>query len=242
MAFMNVLAFDTCWKACSAALVQFRGEEPTVLAHRFEEMTTGQAEALPVMLADLFEQSDLSVQDLHRVAVPNGPGSFTGVRIGIAAARALNLSSEAVLVTCSSLEVLAWGLRKKIEDATKLTAHELLVAMDARRGEAYVQLFSQDPTMQAITEPQLLALPQAAKLGSKDRVCVAGSAAEAVADEIEKSGRSAKVVDIACVPDALDLAQVAPQLAPLSELLMPVYLRPPDAKPSTKLAIQRTTL
>ncbi len=241
MSFMNVLAFDTCWKACSAALVQFHGGEPTTVAHRFEEMATGQAEALPMMLADIFRQSEISAQDLHRVAVPSGPGSFTGVRIGIAAARALKLSSDAGLVTCSSLELLALGIREKLEGVRQAAAHDILVAMDARRGEVYVQVFSLTAGTQAKTGPQLLPLSEAAKLGCTETISIAGSAAQGIADEIKKLGRNAEIVDETCVPDALDLAHVAPQLAPLSEPLMPVYLRPPDAKPSTKPAIQRTS-
>ncbi len=247
MMLMNVLAFDTCWKACSAAIVQFSGDEPAVLAHCFESMSRGQAEALPVMLAKVFEHARLSAQDINRIAVPNGPGSFTGVRIGISAARALKLSTNADLVTCSSLHVMALSVGRSIEAEQQVepgATNDILIAMDARRDEVYVQEFSltsDGRECAAKTEPQLLPRSQAAMLGAADRLFVAGTGAEVIAGEAKKLGRDMTMIAHAGVPDALDLARCARRLVPLSEPLMPVYLRPPDAKPSTKPAIQRTT-
>jgi len=247
MAPMNVLAFDTCWKACSAAIVQFNGETAMDLAHCFEEMATGQAESLPVMLADVLQQAQLTASDIHRVAVAYGPGSFTGVRIGISAARALKLSTPADLVTCSSLHVLALGVKRSSEALPPTSANaalEIVIAMDARRDEVYVQVFSlssDDPSWTAKTGPQLLSRSEAATLGTTDRLVVAGTGAEAVSEVAQTLGRETTIVAHTGIGDALDLAHHARRLVPLSDPLMPVYLRPPDAKPSTKPAIQRTS-
>lgn len=242
---MNILAFDTCWKACSAAIVQCDGDVTNVLAHRFEKMATGQAETLPVMLAEVLNESRISAQQIDRIAVPNGPGSFTGVRIGIAAARALKLSTNADVVTCSSLQALALGVDFDTESSSvpqPIPQSDLLIAMDARRGEVYVQVFATQPGRLTKTEPQLLPISEAAKLGQSKVIYVAGTASEAIAEQVQKVGRKAEIIGEINVPDALDLATYARRLAPLSQPLMPVYLRPPDAKPSSKPGIQRTPL
>ena len=233
---MNILAFDTCWKACSAACVHIDGAgESTTLAKRFAPMATGQAETLPVMLSEIFDETGLKAKDIDRIAVPNGPGSFTGVRIGIATARALKIASDADLVTCSSLAVLAYGVMK---DTLKTAGSELLVVTDARRGKAYAQAFSL-PGAVAKTSPQLISYSNAADLCDSESVLVVGTAANLVADAASDRGRILKAVEPDILPNALDLAERAALLLPLEGPLMPVYLRPPDAKPPTKQSIER---
>jgi tRNA threonylcarbamoyladenosine biosynthesis protein TsaB len=128
---MNVLGFDTCLPALSVAVGrEIRTPDARVVAFT-EPMATGHAERLLPLIADLIAQSGLAITDIDRIAVTVGPGSFTGTRIGIAAARALKLASEIPIVTYTSLEAIALS-----PSITPQTDSSHIVAPDARRGEA----------------------------------------------------------------------------------------------------------
>lgn len=113
-----------------------------------EEMQQGQAERIVPAIEDLLERSGLAYADLRRIAVTSGPGSFTGLRIGLSAARGLGLALGIPVIGIPSLLALSLG-------------HEgpLSVTLDARRGEAYFQRFS-GPGAPA-SEPALLAIEEA---------------------------------------------------------------------------------
>lgn len=121
-----VLGFDTSAAHCAAALV--RGD--TVLAASAEDMAKGQAERLMPLLEELLAEAGLGWHDLDALGVGTGPGNFTGVRISVAAARGLALGLGIPAVGVSVFEALA-------QDAPRPVA----VALDARRDEAYAQLF-----------------------------------------------------------------------------------------------------
>lgn len=121
-----VLGFDTSAAHCAAALV--RGD--TVLAARAEDMAKGQAERLMPLLEEVLAEAGLGWHDLDALGVGTGPGNFTGVRISVAAARGLALGLGIPAVGVSVFEALA-------QDAPRPVA----VALDARRDEAYAQLF-----------------------------------------------------------------------------------------------------
>ena len=80
---MTLLAFDTASTACSAAVL----DGARILAQKFQAMERGQAEALVPMIGDVLTRAGLAVENLDIIAVTTGPGAFTGVRIGLAAAR-----------------------------------------------------------------------------------------------------------------------------------------------------------
>jgi tRNA threonylcarbamoyladenosine biosynthesis protein TsaB len=125
---MPVLAFDTSAAHCAAALLWDGG-----LVFRNEPMDKGQAERLIPMLEEVLAEAVLSWTDLKAIAVGTGPGNFTGVRIAVAAARGLALGLGIPAVGVTRLEALADCLPRP-----------LTVIEDARRGEVYVQLFTED--------------------------------------------------------------------------------------------------
>src|SRR3569832_1939804 len=98
---MLILAFDTSIAACSVALIR----DAAILAATREVMDRGQAEALMPMIERVMESARASYRDLDRIAVTTGPGSFTGVRVGLAAARGLGLASEKPIVGVLTTEV-----------------------------------------------------------------------------------------------------------------------------------------
>ena len=136
---MNILAFDTCLGAVSVA-VRWRsagGEWLTRHAHEVRER--GHAERLMPMIAEVMQGAGLAFSDIGRIAVTVGPGTFTGVRGGVAAARGLALASGVTTVGATSLAVMAHQADERI--GTARGNRLLAVAVDARRGAVYLQLF-----------------------------------------------------------------------------------------------------
>jgi tRNA threonylcarbamoyladenosine biosynthesis protein TsaB len=238
---MNILAFDTCFDACSACVARTQGSAVAELASVSERFETGHAERLVPMIDDVMARSGVSFGDLDRIAVTTGPGTFTGTRIGVAAARGLALATGISLVGASSLAVMAIVARDALDAGhaapAPATDFDLLIAVDARRGEVYAQLF--DSTgRQAKSPPRVLAVEDAAHLVGAS-VLVAGSGAEAVAASARRNGNNATACLPNLLPEATALARIAAGLAVIDAPLQPLYLRAPDAKPQADKAVAR---
>ena len=126
---MLLLAFETSAKAASVAL--FDGEK--LLAEQYQNTGLTHSQTLMVMAEDLLKQCGKTAQDVEAVAVANGPGSFTGVRIGVAAAKGFAWAAEIPMYGVSTLEAMARGLG--IYDGY------VCPVMDARREQVYNALF-----------------------------------------------------------------------------------------------------
>ena len=126
---MLLLAFETSAKAASVALF----DEKTLLAEQYQNTGLTHSQTLLVMAEDLLKQCGKAPQDVQAVAVANGPGSFTGVRIGVAAAKGFAWGGELPIYGVSTLEAMAMGLG--IHDGY------ICPVMDARRGQVYNTLF-----------------------------------------------------------------------------------------------------
>ncbi len=221
---MNILAFDTCLGAVSAAARWRSARGEWMVREAYEQCTTGHAERLFPMIVEVMDSAGLEFSAIDRIAVTLGPGTFTGVRGGIAAARAFALATGKPVVGMTSLEVMDHRARQQL--GRRAEARSLAVAVDARRGMVYLQLFGDrgdDASTAALVTPE-----QAARAIGRGPVLVAGSGAAAVA---ALSGPQAE----ACLPDlqphARMLAMAAPNLTPLDQVA-PLYLRQPDAKPA----------
>lgn len=125
---MVLLALDTASSFCAVAVA---GADGTVLAARVEERRTGHAERLVPMIADILGEAGLAKDDLTKIAVSVGPGSFTGVRTAIAAARGLALALSIPAVGVTTLEAMTAEARAELGDVP------ILAVIDAGRGEVY---------------------------------------------------------------------------------------------------------
>jgi tRNA threonylcarbamoyladenosine biosynthesis protein TsaB len=208
------LGIDTALGACSAALADEQG----VRLGLFEHMSTGHAEAIAPMVERLMREAGLGFADLGRIAVTTGPGTFTGQRIGLAFARGLALALKIPCVGVTTLEAIAAAAR----DAHPGQA--VTVALDARKGEAYVQGFGHDGL--ELAPPALLTHADAAAGYAGNEIVLAGTAAEIIAPLITAPCRIASVSQ----PDAAWVAQLGHGRDPVTHPPAPLYLRAPDAK------------
>lgn len=218
---MRILSFDTSTSACSSALIE-KGE---VRQHSFEEMPRGQSEALMPLIKDQMAAEGWAFADLDLIAVTTGPGAFTGLRIGLAAARGLHLASSKPLIGISTFDVLAHGIAP---DAIK---GQLVAAIESKRADIFVQAFNPDKTP---ATDMLAATPEALDgLLAAGPLTVIGDAGTRALEGLQQCGRDDITLAEPRLPDAIALGELAiNRWTPGDQppLPAPIYLRPPDAK------------
>jgi tRNA threonylcarbamoyl adenosine modification protein YeaZ len=179
------------------------------------------------------EEARLAFSAIDRIAVTVGPGTFTGVRVGVAAARGLALGSARSMVGATSLAVMALQAQQML--ASRRGERELVVAVEAGRGSIYLQIF---PALGDPFGPIVLTADDAGRHIGPQSVIVVGSASELIANAINTAGGQAEAAAPSLQPNARSLAALAADLAPVSSL-RPLYLRPPDVKPQAERALPR---
>ena len=214
---MIVLAIDTAGVDCAAAV--YNSATGTVLARVSETIGRGHAERLMAMIDDAVKTAGLSLDDIEKIGVTVGPGSFTGIRVGVAAARGLALALGVDCVGVCTLEVLARTVPE--------TDAPVLAAINAHRDEVYVQAFQKGA---AIDEPALVTLEDFLSRAAQAGTEVVGSAAALIADPEAVTEPDHYPIDIVARISATTKAQGKAK---------PLYLRGPDAKPQTGFAVSR---
>src|SRR5579871_1622044 len=164
---MNILAFDCSGGSCSAAVLA----DGTIRAERFRAMARGQAEALMPQIRDVMDEARLAFRALDALATVIGPGSFTGLRLGLAAARGLALAANLPIIGLTAFEAY-------LADVVDAEGLPVAIAINSRRGPVFAQLFGRD--RQPIGPPVELEIDQVAGWLPPDRVAVAGDGAESL--------------------------------------------------------------
>lgn len=232
---LNILAIDTCFGAVSAAVRWQSARGEWLMRECYEEREGGLAERLLPMVAEVMAASQVEFSAIDRIAVTVGPGSFTGARVGVAAARALGLAAARPIIGVTSLRVMA--ARAFLLLGTRRRMRPLMVAVDARRGGLYCAIYGQSPDEELLAPSLLDAAAAAIALASHEEVVVAGSGASLVAGAAGRGG-ALEVVIPRLQPHARFLAQLAIDVEPGDDV-QPLYLRAPDAKPPTTPPIPR---
>ena len=206
---MIVLGLDTCLNACSVAVLD--GE--TVLAHASEPMARGHQERLAPMARAVMAEAGIPFSRLQRIGATVGPGSFTGLRVGVAFAKGLGSALGLPAVGVGSLEALA-------AEANGLVA----AVIDARRDQLYLQVFDDG---HAVMAPDVLPIGTAAarlaELAMGRTLTLVGSGAPLL---VETAPGADVLTPEGC--DARAVARIAAAKSPTP--IRPLYLRAPDAK------------
>ena len=222
---MRILAIDTALPAVSACVLT-EGATRTD-AEETLGMERGHAEALIPLIERVLAGIEGGYESIDRVAVTVGPGSFTGLRVGIAAARAIALAWSVPAVGVSTLAALAAPLI--LEDKPGLVA----VAIDARHGHVFFAAFHSDGRI--FIMPRFAAKEQAIADLSRDLgdgpLRLAGSGAPILAIEAWTRGLNAEIVGDRITPDIAYVARLGLLADPKSAPPRPLYLKAPDAKP-----------
>ncbi|KRA66815.1 tRNA threonylcarbamoyladenosine biosynthesis protein TsaB [Caulobacter sp. Root656] len=207
-----ILALDTCLGACSVAIL----DGDTVLAARSEPMTRGHQERIAVLAREVAAEAGVKFADLTRIAVTVGPGSFTGLRVGLSFAKGLATALAIPCVGVNTLEALAASA-----NATGLMAGVL----DAKMGQVYLQVFDGGTPLMAPDALDVgVAAARLAELWSGGPVTLVGSGAPLVADLLPGA-----TVLTPAYADPVAVARLAAARPAPSHSPRPLYLRAPYA-------------
>lgn len=214
---MLTLALDTANDRIAVAL---EGEGKAIA--RSEAISRGHAERLFPLIDEVLAAAGAEMDRVTRISVNIGPGSFTGIRIAVAAARGLGLALGIPVVGIDALRLIAASLVEPSDGP-------VLSVIDARRGEVYAALYDREGH---VLEAPFAADPAAvlARIGGR-AVRLAGSGAAILSGQAAISGLDIPQVDAMTATDPLALARLGSLANPAEALPRPLYLRAPDAKP-----------
>ena len=223
---MRILAIDTALDTCAACFTTEDSEAP--LSTEALPMARGHAESLLPLIERVIARVEGGFEAIDRVAVTVGPGSYTGLRVGLSAARAIGLSTGKPVVGVGTLSALLAPLLTE-------TAEGMIAAViDARHGAVYVQALGAGDGL----APAHLAVEAAAERLGTGPILLTGSGAPLLAAALAERGIDAKIAGIAG-PDIASVASLGLLADPAQALPRPLYLRGPDARPQGHARIAR---
>lgn len=233
---MLILGIDSSSSACSVAITR----DGSVLASEHASMTRGHAAALPPMISMILSIAEMTARDLDAIAVSTGPGSFTGLRVGMAAAKGLALSLDRPLVGISCFDAVA---RRATHAVDQPNFDVLLVALASKREEIFIQGLD-NRGVETIPGQALTPLDVDERLGlmmkESDLLYLAGESAPNLAETFQRIGsrcRAEVTIGPVSPSDAADIAILGhetldenPNSTRFYESgLTPIYMRPPSA-------------
>ncbi len=219
---MLILAIDTALDACAAGVLDTGAGK--LLAQESQAMKRGHAEALMPLIARVIKQSGLAFAALDRIAVTTGPGSFTGLRVGLSAARGIALAADKPVVGVTTLTAYAAPI---VSESGK---HPVISAIDARHDHVYFQVVSGDGS--SLIRPRVAPIEEALAASRFGAPHLVGNAAGILADRWPADALPPFKVDAQAAPDIAWVAWLGAAVSPNTAPARPFYLRAPDAKPS----------
>jgi tRNA threonylcarbamoyl adenosine modification protein YeaZ len=225
---MRVLAIDTALEACAAAVLD---TERGMVVSESLPMLRGHAEALMPLIGRVMKQAETAFSALDRIAVTTGPGSFTGLRVGIAAARGIALAATKP----------AFGLTTLAAYAAPLIAHDdkttVVVAIDARHQHVYLQVFS--PGGRTQIPPRIASVADAVRTAANGPVRIVGTGANMLAAAWPSHEPMPMLVEDRRAPDIVWVGRLGVAAEPGASDPKPLYLRAPDAQPQDAARLPR---
>ncbi len=215
---MRILAIDTALPAVSACVLDKEALQPIALETL--PMARGHAEAVMPLIQRVVAQAPGGFPSIGRVAVTVGPGSFTGIRIGLAAAQGVALACKCDLVGVSTLSALASPLI--LEESDGLIA----AAIDARHDHVFIAAFA--PDGRPVLSPRRVGAHEALRALGSGPLRLVGSGAEALAREARLRGIAVKIIDAAIAPNIIFVARLGLVANPMLAPARPLYLKEPD--------------
>jgi tRNA threonylcarbamoyl adenosine modification protein YeaZ len=226
---MRVLAIDTALEACSVAVLDTNRVDGRV--HESMPMQRGHAEALMPLVARVLDRAQIDFTSLDRIAVTTGPGSFTGLRVGIAAARGIALSTGKPAIGLTTLAAFAAPF---IAADDKLP---VVVAIDARHDHVYLQVFGSGG--RTIVAPRVVPLREALRVSTTGAPRITGTAANKLAALWPSSEQTPSTVEQRGAPHIDWVARLGAAATDTSTPPKPLYLRAPDARPQDSVQLAR---
>lgn len=221
---MKILAFDTANNTASLAL----SDNDNILAYAEELRPSMQAENLMPMIEQVMKAAQCSYDELDYLAVTNGPGSFTGIRIGLAAAKGILFAKENIKgVAVSNFEHAYFRAIGQVKDYD-----QIYVFLNAYRSQLYLQIFDRSGKTE---EPLLIDFDYAIGLlkYEKGNIVCCGSGLEFIYTQVKNLPNIIILPRFARVKAFIICRYVASMLiskAELNSAIEPLYIRPPDAK------------
>jgi tRNA threonylcarbamoyladenosine biosynthesis protein TsaB len=218
---MLILSIDTALDACAAAVLDTAGG---VIARESQPMKRGHAEALMPLIARVMKASGVGFAALDRIAATTGPGSFTGLRVGLSAARGIALAAGKPVVGVTTLTAFAAPIISENEEPNPVVA-----AIDARHDQVYFQAVGGDGS--SLIRPQVAPIEKALDAARFGALHLVGNAARILADRWPADAAPPITVDQQAAPDIAWVAWLGAAVSVESSPARPYYLRAPDAKP-----------
>ncbi len=223
---MVTLAVDTSANLCAACVydAQF-GERGRAV----RDLGKGHAEHLMAVIDEALVAAGKRYSDLDRIGVSIGPGSFTGIRVGVSAARGLALALGVPAIGVTNLEALT------LETRDKFPERKVMAALEGGRGEIYLALFAPDGG--ELISPAATDIGMAAAMAGREDVVLTGTAADRVN---EAAGGTYAIAGRYATADISVYAKLAAIARDATDRPVPLYLRSADAKVQEGFAVART--
>jgi tRNA threonylcarbamoyladenosine biosynthesis protein TsaB len=217
---MLILAIDTALDACAAAVLDTSANK--MLAQESQAMKRGHAEALMPLIARVIKESGIAFSSLDRIAVTTGPGSFTGLRVGLSAARGIALAANKPVVGLTTLTAYAAPV------VSQNAEQPVISAIDARHDHVYFQVVSGDGS--SLIRPRVAPIEEALGASRFGAPYLVGNAANILAERWPAHAPPPFKVDAQAAPDIAWVAWLGAAVSPNTAPARPFYLRAPDAK------------